>query len=595
MAIKGEISGVARRYLAELVNFSTKRWPKELLISEENALFLQSMTEKIGKEIVVYVNRNGFVEEIALGYKDSASVNLIKIKRSEKGYLGVKLIHTHPNGSAKLSEADLSVLEKHHFDALIAIGAEKENYLSLAFLEPEDKHNKFQTKIYENLTFTDIKDIAFTNLIRNYEKFLEVDNFIETDSVSERTILVFQPEALNEETKLLEQELYELSLTANLEVVGELKQRQRSKSFYFGEGKRQELAMMVQELGADCVIFDKRLTPAETAKLTIQLGTKVLDKTALILDIFAQRARSKEGKLQVELAQLEYLLPRLVGKGLFLSRQGGGIGTRGPGETQLETDRRHIRSRIENLKKALFEVNRAREVQSQNRKKAEAFQFSLVGYTNAGKSSLLNLLAEETLYVADQLFATLDSTTRKLNFFDGKDVLLTDTVGFIRDLPPELVKAFQSTLSELREADVILHVVDIAQSGYEKRIKVVQEMIENLGLSEKKQFYIFNKIDKVSEEIFLPFGIKDEDACFISVASKKGIDELKEKLQSFINTSAFLYNMDISYQDNPEKILAMLRKHGELTNVDYQDTGVKLDFRGKYELPLDFHRFLIKN
>lgn len=251
---------------------------------------------------------------------------------------------------------------------------------------------------------------------------------------------------------------------------------------------------MVQNLMADCVIFDERLSSSEVAKLTFQIGTKVIDKTVLILDIFAQRAKSREGKLQVELAQLEYQLPRLSGQGIALSRQGGGIGTRGPGETQLETDKRHIYRRVNFLKKSLKDIEKMREVQSQNRKKKDVFLFSLVGYTNAGKSSLLNLLTKENVYVADQLFATLDSTTRRLPFFQKREVLLSDIVGFIRNLPPELVDAFKSTLMELEKADVILHLVDLAQEGYEKRIEIVDQMIEKLGLSEKNKCIFLIKL-----------------------------------------------------------------------------------------------------
>lgn len=595
MAVKGEISGVARRYLADLVAFSTKRWPKDALISEEDAQFLQEMTEKIGKEIVVYVNRNGFVEEIALGSRDSASVNLIKTKRSESGYLGVKLIHTHPRSSARFSEADIATLEKYHFDAVVALGSEEKNYISLSYLEPNVETNCFQTIIYENLTYEEIKLLNFTDLIRSFEKLIEKDEYIETAPRKEKTILVFQPNEISEESKNLECELFELAKTANLEIVGTLRQKQRGKNFYFGEGKRKELAMMVQELDADCVIFDKRLTPAEASRLTFQVGIKVLDKTALILDIFAQRAKSREGKLQVELAQLEYLLPRLIGKGLSLSRQGGGIGTRGPGETQLETDRRHIRKRIENIKRALSEVGQARKVQNQSREKAEVFHFSLVGYTNAGKSSLLNLLTNESIYVADQLFATLDSTTRKLDFFDSEAVLLSDTVGFIRDLPPELVNAFKSTLSELEQADVILHVVDISQSGYEKRISIVEEMLLNLGLAEKKQFYIFNKIDQLKEPFFLPASIKEDEVCLVSVHSLAGIEALQERLRSFVDKELFNFELFISYSDNPQKILANLHKYGQISDVNYDDRGATLKMKTKYKFPASYEKFIINN
>ena len=389
----------------------------------------------------------------------------------------------------------------------------------------------------------------------------------------------------------LEQELHELAKTGGLDVVGVLSQKQRGKKFYFGEGKRKELSLMVQNLSADCVVFDERLSPSEVAKLSFQIGTKVIDKTVLILDIFAQRAKSREGKLQVELAQLEYQLPRLSGQGIALSRQGGGIGTRGPGETQLETDKRHIYRRINFLKKSLKDIEKMREVQSQNRKKKDVFLFSLVGYTNAGKSSLLNLLTNENIYVADQLSATLDSTTRRLPFFQKREVLLSDTVGFIRNLPPELVDAFKSTLMELEQADVILHLVDLAQEGYEKRIEVVDQMIKTLGLAEKKQVYILNKVDLLDEIPPLPSNLLGEDCCYISVASNIGIEELKRKLEGYLENTK-KYDLCVPYQMNPQKIISELYSYGKVKNIIYEDYGANLQFESKQDMPKQYLKFI---
>ena len=363
---------------------------------------------------------------------------------------------------------------------------------------------------------------------------------------------------------------------------------------YLGKSKAGGIKLKnewVHAINWDCVVFDERLSPSEVAKLSFQIGTKVIDKTVLILDIFAQRAKSREGKLQVELAQLEYQLPRLSGQGIALSRQGGGIGTRGPGETQLETDKRHIYRRINFLKKSLKDIEKMREVQSQNRKKKDVFLFSLVGYTNAGKSSLLNLLTNENIYVADQLFATLDSTTRRLPFFQKREVLLSDTVGFIRNLPPELVDAFKSTLMELEQADVILHLVDLAQEGYEKRIEVVDQMIKTLGLAEKKQVYILNKVDLLDEIPPLPSNLLGEDCCYISVASNIGIEELKRKLEGYLENTK-KYDLCVPYQMNPQKIISELYSYGKVKNIIYEDYGANLQFESKQDMPKQYLKFI---
>ncbi|MCL6459614.1 MAG: GTPase HflX [Gorillibacterium sp.] len=292
-------------------------------------------------------------------------------------------------------------------------------------------------------------------------------------------------------------ELVSLAETAGLTVLGVLTQNKDKvdSKWFIGKGKAQELKEMIDDSGANTVIFDQELSGAQVRNLEEALDAKIIDRTQLILDIFAQRAKTREGILQVELAQLSYLLPRLSGHGKNLSRLGGGIGTRGPGESKLEMDRRHIRDRITELKNQLQEVVRHRGLHRERRKKSGVFQAALVGYTNAGKSTLLKRLTNADVYVEDKLFATLDPTSRSLKLPSGKEIVLTDTVGFIQNLPHDLVAAFRATLEEANEADLILHVVDSASEMRDQQMKVVGEVLKELGADDKEMLTLFNKTD----------------------------------------------------------------------------------------------------
>lgn len=293
------------------------------------------------------------------------------------------------------------------------------------------------------------------------------------------------------------QELVRLAETAGVRVMETMKQsKERPDSKWFiGKGKVDELKARLEELEAHTAIFDQELSGIQVRNLEAALDVKIIDRTQLILDIFAGRAKTREGMLQVDLAQHSYLLPRLVGQGKNLSRLGGGIGTRGPGETKLEIDRRHIRNRITDLKRQLEEVTKHRKLHRERRRKSGVYQVALVGYTNAGKSTLLRQLTAADVYVENQLFATLDPTSRTLELPNGKEILLTDTVGFIQNLPHDLVAAFRATLEEANEADLILHVVDSAMSMREEQMKVVLEVLQELGAHGKEMITVFNKID----------------------------------------------------------------------------------------------------
>lgn len=336
-------------------------------------------------------------------------------------------------------------------------------------------------------------------------------------------------------------ELGQLAAAAGAEVVGRIVQK-RSRpdpATYIGEGKARELAALVMVYHADLVIFDDELTPAQQRSLEDVIGVKVIDRTWLILDIFASRAASKEGKIQVELAQLSYLLPRLVGRGTALSRLGGGIGTRGPGETKLETDRRRIRRRIGMLRGELEEIARRRGLQRSRRKEAGVPVVSLVGYTNAGKSTLFNALTESQVLVEDKLFATLDPTIRRCRLPGGRAVLLADTVGFIRKLPHELVAAFRATLEEVAQADVICHVVDGSHPGKDEQCAAVSSVLADLGLQDKPLLTVVNKIDLVAEDLARErLRVEHPGAIFVSATRRWGLADLLRRIEEIVPEAA---------------------------------------------------------
>ena len=404
----------------------------------------------------------------------------------------------------------------------------------------------------------------------------------------EKAVLVLLPEPReNWEEEELYQELAELSRTAGLEVVDCLIQHRNAPdaAYCIGRGKMEELRQLCMMHDADCVIFDHQLSPSQLFNLGQVLDAKVLDKTMLILDIFAQRARSREGKLQVELAQATYLLPRLLGQGMNLSRQGGtskggGVGTRGPGETKLETDRRRIRQRIQIIEQDLKEVRKHRAVQQKSKLRNHLPLVALVGYTNAGKSSLLNSITDEQIYAEDQLFATLDPTTRAFYLPNGSKALLTDTVGFIRDLPPQLINAFKATLDELQYADLLLHVVDISNPNFENQLEAVETILQQLGLEEKPRIYVFNKIDCLETIPPVSNHLERESCCYISAASGQNLDELLQMMERKLIQNI---TMDVVLPMEKAGLMHQAYAAGQVSNLEYTDTAVQFTWYGRRE------------
>ncbi|MFP4698448.1 MAG: GTPase HflX [Eubacteriales bacterium] len=389
---------------------------------------------------------------------------------------------------------------------------------------------------------------------------------------SERLILVaisFQ----NEDTEDSLLELEDLVKTAGATVVGKITQKREGihPATYVGKGKVQEIKEQINILNASGIVCDDELSPAQIKNLEEVLETKIIDRTMIILDIFAKRAHTKEGIIQVELAQLKYRLTRLVGLGKSLSRLGGGIGTRGPGEKKLEVDRRHIRNRISHLSNSLEEIKKHRDLIREQRNKNKIPIIAIVGYTNAGKSTLLNKLTDAKVLEEDKLFATLDPTTRQLQLPSGRQVLITDTVGFIRKLPHHLIEAFQGTLEEAKYADILINVVDSSNHQAEKHMHVVYQTLKDLEAFDKPIITVFNKQDKVDNHVYLK-DLKANKTILASIVKNQGINELLDSIEDMLREQQQYVEMIIPYQEG--SLLQDIRNYGEINKEEYKNEGV---------------------
>lgn len=369
-------------------------------------------------------------------------------------------------------------------------------------------------------------------------------------------------------------ELEELAETAGAEVVGKMLQKLPTvnNATYIGTGKLQEVKEFITTHEIDLLIVDDELSGAQIRNIEEFTGVDVIDRTMLILDIFAQRARSNEGKLQVELAQQKYLLPRLLGMGKVLSRLGGGIGTRGPGETKLESDRRHIRRRIESLEQELRGLEERRARMRERRQKNDLLTVAIVGYTNVGKSTLLNLLTDAGVLAKNQLFATLDPTAREISLPDGQTAILVDTVGLLRRLPHQLIQAFKSTLEEAANADLILNVCDISSDTVDEQLAVTQDLLNELGCGEIPMITVYNKADLLPEE---PERLRNPRAVLISAKENWGIELLLEMMAQVLSSSVCRMRLCIPYTEGP--LLDRIRRQGKIFSEEYLPEGIRVE------------------
>jgi len=502
--LHGNLTGLKPSQLKGVEKLYRRRVPGGEVITLDLAREMVELSRDIRRQIAILVNRFGEVEYVIVGDEKGVLIpELVDYPLGRRLLRGLRLVHTHLKGEP-LSDDDLTDLAMLRFDLIAALmlhPADQEFHIQTASLVPSTAA-KSPTAVESPLPFGRFR-LDFAAFVANLEQSLEkaLSGAREVRGGEERGILISVTKESSAEAEDSLDELRELARTAGVEVLDALIQRPRqfNPRYLMGEGKMREVVIRALQLGATLLVFDQELTPAQVRSISAMTELKVIDRSQLILDIFARRAKSLDGKVQVELAQLKYLLPRLSGKGVQMSRLMGGIGGRGPGETKLEIDRRRIRDRIAKLERELEELSRGRLQRRQKRIGAGLPIVSIIGYTNAGKSTLLNTLTRSEVFTENLLFATLDTSTRRLRFPREREVIITDTVGFIRSLPRSLMGAFTATLEELEDADLFLHVVDCTNPRFLEQVDQVGKIIEELGLAEKPRLVVFNKSDLLPE------------------------------------------------------------------------------------------------
>lgn len=600
--IKGNIKGIRDSVIAELQKMYDMQSPQ--LVSQELAVKLADITEYINREISVYITRSGQIIEIAVG--DNATVELPSFsgRRGAGRLSGIRCIHTHPGGNPYLSGVDISALKNNKYDAMVAIGVASPDFtqstLTFGLITGIDSNENYTAECYGPYSIEDAENINFVNTVSTIERILDKQTGTASLQVmSERAILIGMEWGRNDSLWTVDdslEELKQLANTAGATVIKKFIQKRPKPdpAFFIGRGKVQELALYAQQENIDLCIFDDELSPAQQRNIESVMGIRILDRTALILDIFAQRARTNEGKLQVELAQLQYTLPRIMGKGLMLSRLGGGIGTRGPGETKLEVDRRRIRDRIAFIKDQIEKVKAVRSLHRSKRKKNNVFEVSLVGYTNAGKSTLLNTLTNSDIYAKDQLFATLDPTTRQLTLPNKQEIIITDTVGFIQRLPHQLIAAFRSTLEVVTEADLLVHVIDVSHELYKEQAAAVHEVLKEIGAETKPVITVYNKIDKLPPDSKLADRLAlEEDTVCISAAKKLNLESLQQMIESHLKSKAVEVTLCIPYAETAKA--AQLHETANVLEQEYTENGAVM----KVILPVEdleaYNEYILKS
>lgn len=565
--IHGNVTGIRESMLADLERLYEMEFERDQFLPDRLLQLLVRHTMALSRELMVYMTREGSILEIAVGSIASVGLPERHLRRNTERLSGIRCIHTHPGGDARLSDVDEQALRLLRFDAMCAVGVAGgiATGISAAFLG-EAEYGRLSIVTYGPVKPGRIPQALWMHEIDLAERRVE-KAIRELDQVeeAEKALII----STDSETSL--DELASLASTAGAIVVARtLQKRKPDPATYIGSGKAESLALECQALEIDLAIVDDELTGAQQRNLEEALGVRVVDRTALILDIFARRAESREGKLQVELAQLKYRLPRLTGLGTVLSRLGGGIGTRGPGETQLEVDRRRIRRRIDDLTAELRELSRQRDARRARRKKTEQTVVALVGYTNAGKSTLLNALSGANVLVEDKLFATLDPVMRRLPLPEGGECLLVDTVGFIRKLPHQLVEAFHSTLEEALYADLLVVVSDISSPQYAEQRQTVLDVLRSLGAGDKPMIEALNKADVAAD-----IGeIEPPDAIVISAATGAGLDRLVAEISRRVKKMRARVELVIPYDRGAA--LSLLHREGQILEEEYLPEGTRV-------------------
>lgn len=576
--IKGNVDGIKDFILKELDSIYDITVTKNRVIEPEIIALIASISSRINREINVAIVRRGNIVEISIG--DSSSVQLPLLNVQEKRLSGIRVIHTHPNGNPNLSSIDISALTKLKLDCIAAIGVIEEKITGVVMGFCNVDGDELSHEVTEIMNIPEFIDYDFLYRIEEIESILKKRNIVENDDEYAILVGIDNDESLDE--------LAELARACNVKVVGKFFQK-KSKidpCYFIGTGKVIELARFKQIKKANLIIFDEELSGLQVKNLEEVTGCKVIDRTVLILEIFATRARTREAKIQVELAQLKYRSSRLLGFGTTMSRTGGGVGTKGPGEKKLEIDKRRIRETIHDLKQELEKIRKTRITQREKRDESGIPKISLVGYTNVGKSTLRNLLVsmytadntskKEDVFAENMLFATLDITTRAITLPDKRVASLTDTVGFVRKLPHDLVEAFKSTLEEVSFSDLIIHVVDISSDTVVEQIKAVENVLSELNALDKPTFLALNKCEMATPEQIANVKEKFSNYQMIEISAKQNynIDKFLDMTVSLLPQTTRKCTYLIPYTDT--SMGAYLHRNAIIQSEDYEGEGVRI-------------------
>lgn len=566
--VNGNTEGIRDIVMERLGALYDMRMGQNEFASHELVAELCSLTGLIAREISVYIARDGSVADVSVGDASKVDMPSMRLVRNADRLCGVRCIHTHPGGDGRPSDVDLGTLRSMKLDAMASVGVKADGSATTfyaAFLGDDDADGTRQAIVAGPMRPYKLPQRLLSDEIRISDDRLRATSRATDDAGPERAVLVGLE---NDEDYDTLEELAELAKTAGAKVVARETQKRRSMdpATYIGSGKVDELKLVASAVEADLFIFDDELTTTQFRNLEAALGVRVIDRTTLILDIFAQRAQSREGVLQVELAQLKYGLTRLAGQGTSLSRLGGGIGTRGPGEKKLEIDRRRIRRRIYELTCELEDVEKQRELRRTRREKSAVPLVALVGYTNAGKSTLLNAVTNAGVLAEDKLFATLDPVVRQVELPNGTPALFSDTVGFINKLPHDLIDAFRSTLEEVVNADIILHVIDVSCAHYKAQMAVVEDVLSSLGAGETERIEVYNKIDRLEEK---PSG--KPGAIYISAKNGDGVEALLSSVEEMLGCSRKTLEILVPY--SRYDAMNLIRSEGRIISEEHLENG----------------------